>query len=184
MFGLKLRARIAVLFCGIACLILSAAMPTAGSANVSSQNTNFRNIVSIVEAECKNYKYVPPEIILAIIAKESGFNPKSVHRTRSGVTYLGAMQINNRSAKTLLKHFYPRENVNINKLLDPKINIKLGVWHFNNILSKHGNNVAAALTAYNLGEGGYQRHAASRGIYINSYSRSVLQLAKRYKIRK
>lgn len=184
MFGSKLKVKAFALLCLFACLILSVTTTSAGSAKVNNQKKNYAKIASIVVEECKNYKHVPPEVILAIISKESGFNPGAKHVTKSGTQYLGAMQINNKTAKTLWKHFYPEEKFETSKFLVPETNIKLGIWHFNNILSNYKNNVEMSLTVYNKGAGGYKKHLASRGTYVSSYSRSIMLLSKKYKVHK
>lgn len=186
MFGSKLKVKTFVLLFIIACLILPASIISTGFTSVTDQKTtakktNFQKISSIVAEECKNYKNVPAEVILAMISKESGFNPNAQYISKSGTRYLGAMQINDKSAKKLFTRFYPKEKFDIKKLFNPEVNIKLGIWHFNSTLARYKNNVEMALTAYNKGEGGLKKLVASRGTYISSYSRSVMILSRRYK---
>ena len=181
MFRSKLKVKALVLLCVFSYLILPVTNTSADSTKINNPHTNFQKIVSIVTLECKHYKYVPPEVILAMISKESGFNPHALLINKSGTHFLGAMQINDKTAKTLWKHFYPNVKMDIKKLLDAEINLKLGIWHFNNTLAKYHNNVEMALTGYNKGEGGLKNLFASRGTYISSYSRSIMILSRRYK---
>jgi soluble lytic murein transglycosylase-like protein len=183
MFRAKLKVKALILLCIFAYMILPVTMTSADSTKISNQKENYKKIASIVVKECKNYQHVPPEIILAIMSKESGFNLNSKHSTRSGTQYLGAMQINNRTAKNLWKHFFPEEKFTTNKFLVPETYIKLGIWHFNNILSHYKNNVDIALTVYNKGAGGAKKYLASRSTYTSSYSRSVMILSRKYKVK-
>jgi soluble lytic murein transglycosylase-like protein len=183
MFGSKLKVKALMLLSIFAYMILPVTMTSADSAKISNQKKNYTTIASIVVQECKKYNHVAPEIILAIMCKESGFNLNSRHTTRSGTQYLGAMQINSRTARSLWKHFYPKEKFEINKFLVPETYVKLGVWHFNNILSHYRNNVDISLTVYNKGAGGAKKYLASRSTYTSSYSRSVIMLSRRYKVK-
>jgi soluble lytic murein transglycosylase-like protein len=184
MFRLRLKGKTFLLLFVFACLILPASILSTGFTKANNQKTNFQKISSIVVAECKNYKYVPAEVILAMISKESGFNPKAQYINKSGTRYLGVMQINDKTSKKLFSRFYPKEKFDIKKLFIPEVNIKLGIWHFNNTLAKYKNNVEMALTAYNKGDGGYKKYVASRGTYISSYSRSIMILSRGYKLAK
>jgi soluble lytic murein transglycosylase-like protein len=189
MFGSRLKVKTFLLLCVFTCLILPASIlstgfTTANSQKTTTQRTNFQKISSIVVAECKNYKYVPAEVILAMISKESGFNPKAQYTNKSGTRYLGVMQMNDKTSKKLFSRFYPKEKFDVKKLFIPEVNIKLGIWHFNNTLARYKNNVEMALTAYNKGDGGYKKYVASRGTYISSYSRSIMILSRRYKLAK
>ena len=182
MFGSRLKVKTFLLLFVFACFILPASILSTGFTKVNNQKTNFQKISAIVVAECKNYKYVPAEVILAMISKESGFNPKAQYISKSGTRYLGAMQLNDKTSKKLFSKFYPKEKFDIKKLFNPEVNIKLGIWHFNNVLAKYKNNVEMALTAYNKGDGGYKKYVASRGTYISSYSRSIMILSRGYKL--
>ena len=179
MFGGKLKVTALLLLCTVIFLVLPTAKTSATSSTSYKAlvaNRNFNKILPTVLKECKQYKNVPPEVILAIISNESGFNPKLVHRGN-----IGAMQINYKSATALWKHFYPNKKVQIKDLLNHEINIKLGVLYFSSKVSAYKNNVEMALTAYNRGDGGLKKYVASRGTYISAYSKSIMLLSKRYK---
>lgn len=179
MFGGKLKVTALLLIC----LFIFLALPTAATSASSSTsysasvaNKNYNKIVPIVLKECKQYKNVPPEVIFAMISNESGFNPTLIHGNN-----IGAMQINYKSASALWKHFYPSKKMDVKSLLNPEINIKLGVLYFSKKVSAYKNNVEMALTAYNKGDGGLKKYVASRGTYISPYSKIIMLLSKRYK---
>lgn len=179
MFGGKLKVITVLLLCLFIFMTLPTAITSASSSTsdkASMANKNFNKIVPIVLKECKQYKNVPPEVILAIISNESGFNPTLTHGGNIGV-----MQINYKSANALWKRFYPNKKMEIKNLLNPEINIKLGVLYFSSKVSAYKNNVEMALTAYNKGDGGFKKYVASRGTYISSYSKTIMLLSKRYK---
>jgi soluble lytic murein transglycosylase-like protein len=182
MFVSKIKVKAIMLLCILACLILPVTNTSADSTKINNHKANFQKIAAIVTNECRQYKYVPPEVILAIISKESGFNTNALYINKSGTRFIGVMQINSKTAEILWKHFYPGLKMDIKKLSDPEVNIKLGIWHFNNSLSKYHNNVEMALTAYNKGDGGFKKLVASRGTYSSPYSRSIMILSRRYKI--
>ena len=116
MFGSKLKVKAFVLFCMLTYLILPVTKTSADSIVGNNQRTSFQKIASTVIEECKHYKFVPPEVILAIIRKESGFNPQAQYINKTGTHFMGLMQINEKSAKTLFARLYPTEKYDIKKL--------------------------------------------------------------------
>lgn len=121
-----------------------------------------------VFSECSAYE-VEPELMLAIMEKESKFHADEISATND----YGLMQIN-ACHKSWLKSSY-----GINNLLDPKQNIKAGAIMLGN-LSRSYSSIEAIAMAYNLGEGG-AKAAFKKGIYSTAYSRAVYAKYQAYK---
>lgn len=107
---------------------------------------------------------VPPELVIAIIEKESTYNPDAVSR---GGDY-GYMQINK------CNHKWLREAYGVENFLDPYENILCGVMIISEYLDKYGD-YNKALMAYNMGEGGAKR-MWKKGVYSTKYSRTVISI--------
>lgn len=111
---------------------------------------------------------VDPALVLAVIEKESGYNPDaSGDNGRSQ----GLMQIW-RSA-----HEKRMERLGAVNLYDPRDNVIVGVDILAEKLNSYGD-VEKALIAYNAGDAGAKKLYFSKGIYSNSYSQAVLEIAK------
>lgn len=90
---------------------------------------------------------VPERLVTAIIAVESGFNPRAV--SRKGAR--GLMQLMPGTAAML----------GVRNAFDPADNVDGGVRHLRGLLERLGQNVPLALAAYNAGEQAVVQH---RGI--------------------
>jgi len=93
---------------------------------------------------------LPEELVLAIIAVESGFNPKSYRREpHINDASFGLMQILERTAvgmgfqKPLFTISHP--------LFDPETNIKYGTEFLRRLWTQYGGNRDAVIAAYNMG---------------------------------
>jgi hypothetical protein len=85
-----------------------------------------------------------PELVLAVVAVESGFRPQAV----SPKGAQGLMQLMPKTASEL----------GVADAFDPEQNLDGGVRHLGSLLSLYGGDVRRALAAYNAGEGAVARH--------------------------
>lgn len=108
------------------------------------------------------------ELVYALIQTESSFRPDLVSSTND----YGLMQINVVNHKTLSDLFA------IDDFLDPYQNVHGGIYLLSRLLHKY-DNVADALMAYNMGEGGASK-LWRRGIHSSKYSEKVLSFYKEY----
>lgn len=111
---------------------------------------------------------VDPALVLAVIEKESGYNPDaSGDNGRSQ----GLMQIW-RSA-----HEKRMKKLGAVNLYDPRDNVLVGIDILAEKLEKY-EDAEKALIAYNAGDAGAKKHYFSKGIYSSGYSRAVLKIAE------
>ena len=124
---------------------------------------------------CQKYG-VQYELLLAIMCKESGFNPNAV----GGGNSYGLCQIHISNLTNLINR------LGIASLLDPYDNIKAGAYMLS-IYMNSGRKISAdsatievyALNSYNMGEGSYFSNCYSQGILDRSYSNSVINIKNR-----
>lgn len=90
-----------------------------------------------------NDSLVTVDLVLAVMAVESGFNRKA----RSSANAIGLMQI---LVSTARMH---DKSIKESDLYDEYINIKIGVMELGRLLRVFGGNVELALLAYNRGQG-------------------------------
>jgi len=124
---------------------------------------------------CQNYG-VQFELLLAIMYKESGFNPNAI----GGGNSYGLCQIH------ISNHANLRNRLGISNLLDPYDNIKAGAYmlsSYMNSAKKVSNDPTTvevyALNSYNMGEGSYYNNCYSQGIVDRSYSNSAISIKNR-----
>lgn len=108
-----------------------------------------------------------PEIVIAVIWKESNFNEKCMGD--NGNSY-GYMQIQARW------HQARMNKLNITNLLDGKQNILIGCDVLAEKMEKYGD-IHKALMAYNAGDSGAYNLYFSKGIYTSAYSEAVINYA-------
>lgn len=89
---------------------------------------------------------VPTSLIHAVIAKESGYNPKVTSRRRAR----GLMQVTPETAR----HFGVGDS---KRLYDPQTNIDTGTAYLKSLLATYGT-VDEALAAYNAGPGNVKKY--------------------------
>lgn len=111
---------------------------------------------------------VDPALVLAVIEKESGYNPDaSGDNGRSQ----GLMQI----WRSL--HEKKMKKLGVANLYDPRDNVLVGIDILAEKLEKY-EDAEKALIAYNAGDAGAKKHYFSKGIYSSSYSRAVIKIAE------
>ena len=108
-------------------------------------NNDFR-LGDYIGEQAKRYN-VDPDLINAIITVESGYNLNAV----SSRGALGLMQLMPATARELAK----KEKLSIDneQLMDPKINISLGVRYLSELGVRYNNNLELVLAAYHAGLG-------------------------------
>ena len=112
---------------------------------------------------------VDPALVLAVIEKESGYNPDA---TGDAGQSQGLMQVW-RSA-----HEKRMEKLGAANLYDPYDNVIVGIDILAEKLASY-KDVEKALIAYNAGDAGAKKLYFSKGIYSNSYSQAVMEIAER-----
>ena len=112
---------------------------------------------------------VDPALVIAVIEKESGYKPDaSGDNGRSQ----GLMQI--------WRSFHEQrmEKLGAVNLYDPRDNVIVGIDILAEKLEKY-EDAEKALIAYNAGDAGAKKHYFSKGVYSNSYSRAVMEIAEK-----
>lgn len=123
-----------------------------------------QNIIIDISAE----RAVDPALVLAVIEKESGYNPDAAG---DGGKSQGLMQIWQSA------HEKRMEKLGAVNLYDPYDNVIVGVDILAEKLNSYGD-VEKALIAYNAGDAGAKKLYFSKGIYSNSYSQAVMEIAE------
>ena len=108
-------------------------------------------------------------LLMAIIQKESRFNPYAVSATND----YGLMQIN------AVNHGWLSVETGVHDFLDPRENVRAGAYMLSQLLSKY-QDPQMALMAYNMGEGGASWYW-EQGIYTSAYSREVVAIQRELK---
>lgn len=117
-----------------------------------------------LHAACERHG-VPLSLALAIIQKESTFNPKAKNQKCFGLFQIHQINYTWLRASGIEPTAYTG-------------NIDAGVMMIGGLLVKYGD-VHKALMAYNCGEGGAKK-LWKRGTYTTSYSRSVVKYAQQW----
>ncbi len=117
--------------------------------------------------ECKVYG-IDFCFIMAVIEHESGFQPDIISNTGD----YGLMQINE------INHEWLSKELGIVDFLDPKKNIKAGVYVFRQLFEKY-DDPEQVLMAYNFGEEGAKR-LWDEGIYSSEYSEEIMDKQTEY----
>ncbi len=114
---------------------------------------------------------IEPELVLAMIEKESQWNPEAVgDNGRSS----GLMQVQERWHKDRMN------KLGCDDLLDPYQNVLVAVDILAEKLAKY-DTTGEALTAYNAGDAGAYNLYFSKGIYANDYAKEVMAKAEELK---
>ena len=115
---------------------------------------------------CREYDF-PYKYVVAIIDQESAFQPDAV----SGTSDYGLMQINK------INHEWLRETLGVTDFFDPEQNIQCGIYMIQRLYHKYGEDITAALMAYNCGETGAAELWA-QGIAFTRYSSAIEEKAE------
>jgi hypothetical protein len=116
---------------------------------------------------------IEPELLQALIATESGFDPAAV----SPKGAIGLMQIMPATAQRYGLSGDARMPL-AKKLTDPRINIRTGVRYLSDLIRMFPGQIELALAAYNAGEGAVQRAGNRIPDYreTQNYVKTVMQL--------
>ena len=126
-------------------------------------------LAQTIAEECERHDF-EPELILAVIFVESGGRPAAV----SHVGALGLMQIMPPTgAEVARKLGLPWEGPST--LLDPIVNVKLGVAYLRTLTNRY-EDMSAALAAYNWGPGRIDRRLRSGQELPTEYINRVIDL--------
>jgi len=101
------------------------------------------DLARLVEEAARRHG-LPPELVLAVVAVESGFRPEAV----SPKGAQGLMQLMPRTAASL----------GVADAFDPEQNLDAGVRHLEALVRLYGGDLQRALAAYNAGQGAVLRH--------------------------
>jgi soluble lytic murein transglycosylase-like protein len=121
--------------------------------------------VRLLAAETARRHGLDPELVLAVVAVESGFRPEAI----SPKGAQGLMQLMPGTAAAL----------GVADALDPEQNLDGGARYLGSLLTLYGGDLQKALAAYNAGEGAVSRHG---GIPPYRETRAyVKKVLKRYR---
>ena len=126
-----------------------------------------KDLAETIVHESRHYGF-DPELILAVITAESSFNIAS----RSPKGALGLMQLLPETASEMVG----QENPDIVEtlLLDPVMNVRLGVRYLAYLVGQFGN-LETALTAYNRGIGSVSQRAEDIKSPQDPYADKILR---------
>lgn len=68
-------------------------------------------------------------------------------------------------------------------MLNPYQNVTVGIDYLAELFAAYDGNIEMALTAYNMGPTGAEKHFFSKGDYSSQYSRYVMDTAKKFKVK-
>lgn len=109
---------------------------------------NKRSLKPLIDGIAKQ-RGVDADLVHAVIAAESGYNPKAV----SPKGAIGLMQVMPATAADY-------GVASVDDLFDPKTNVDVGTRHLKRLLGKYGS-IRQAVAAYNAGEGALERNNAA-----------------------
>lgn len=143
---------------------------------------NFKEYSISLPLEQQKYAYnlcqqygLQYELFLAVMYKESGFNPNAI----GGGNSYGLCQIH------VSNHAKLSRNLGVSNFLDPYDNMTAGAYLLANYMSSARSKVSGdavevyGLNAYNMGEGAYYTSCYSQGILNRGYSNAVISLKNR-----
>ena len=106
----------------------------------------------VIEQYSVEYK-TDPLFITSIIRAESNFNPNA--KSKKGA--IGLMQIMPSTAKEIAQKYLNISDFTEEKLYEPELNIKLGVYYVKILSEMFNNNTNLVLASYNAGLGNVQK---------------------------
>lgn len=118
---------------------------------------------------------VPPELVMAVIARESNFNPRAAnYQEPRGGPSIGLMQVQLATAQQALR----APGLRLEDLFDVTTNVRAGVRYLADQLRTYRGDLAAAVAAYNAGSA--RRDVTGR--YVNqAYVDAILARLGRYR---
>ena len=153
-----------------------ASAPQAAAVDARAANTQWGPVTGRVHkrygemiTQVAREQQVDPALIHAVVAVESGFNPKAI--SPKGAT--GLMQLMPDTAK----------RYGVSNIHDPMENLRGGARYLRDLLGMFNNNLRLAIAAYNAGEGAVMRAGNAIPNYreTRAYVPRVLQQYERYR---
>jgi len=129
---------------------------------------NKRTLRPMIDGIAKRHG-VDKDLVHAVIAAESGYNPKAV----SPAGAIGLMQVMPATAADY-------GVASADALFDPETNVKVGTRHLKRLISKYGS-VGHAVAAYNAGEGAFEGNKAMTYPETRRYAVQVIDFYRRSK---
>jgi hypothetical protein len=108
-------------------------------------------------------------VVMAMIFYESSYQADAIG---DGGNSLGLMQIQERWHKERM------ERLDVTNLLHPYQNVTVGIDFLAELVNECNGDIEKALICYNTGRAGAEEHFFQHGIYSNSYSQKVTELAR------
>ena len=141
------------------------------------QHPNLKKYEALVHQAAAEFS-LEPALLKAVMAAESGFNPKAV----SPKGAIGLMQLMPETAQRYGVQGDDRKTL-MEKLTDPKINIRLGARYLRDLMKMFPNEQHLALASYNAGEGAVQKYRNSVPPFpeTRNYVQVVSQFYRLYK---
>ena len=191
--GTQVDKRYQLLFRGVESFSAGNAKPAAGgdtvvaSARLSASSKqltyfdvspNYKAVKHLLR-EAADTHGVDYELLQAVIATESGFNPRAV----SPKGAVGLMQLIPPTAERYGVKADKDEPIQ-KKLTDPKTNISAGSRYLSDLIKMFPGQLELAVAAYNAGEGAVQRAGNKIPNYpeTQNYVKTVMQLYNRLKL--
>jgi soluble lytic murein transglycosylase len=144
---MKKNARHTLVILLIICISILVGLLTSVIWNIIDKKNHPKKYSDIVEKYAVEYN-IPDYVIYAIIKVESNFDASA----SSGEAH-GLMQITPGTFEWLTGDDHFGEHLSTNKVYDPEVNIKYGVYYLKYLLVKFDYNWDTAFAAYNGGEG-------------------------------
>lgn len=114
---------------------------------------------------CLSYSYnIDYSLIMAMIDTESNYKADIISKTND----YGLMQINK------LNHKWLKDQLGITSFLDPRQNIKAGVFVLSKLFEANGDNTTKVLMAYNMGQSGAEKFW-KQDIHSTKYTEKIIK---------
>jgi soluble lytic murein transglycosylase-like protein len=141
------------------------------------QHPNLKKYETLIRHAASEFG-LDPAMLKAVMAAESGFNPKAV----SPKGAIGLMQLMPETAQRYGVDGDDRKTL-MEKLTDPKTNIRLGARYLRDLMKMFPNEQHLVLASYNAGEGAVQKYRNSVPPFpeTRNYVQVVTQFYRLYK---
>jgi len=162
-----------LVLCGL--FLVSAGKAAAGTGEALEapapgkiSGSNKKKLRPMIDGIAKQHG-VDKDLVHAVIAAESGYNPKAVSRAGA----IGLMQV---MPATAADYGISASD----RLFDPETNVRVGTRHLKRLISKY-RSVGHAVAAYNAGEGAFEGNRAMSYPETRRYAVQVIDFYRRNK---